>query len=266
MSAMTEKRARSAVRAVPRPAIAAALVGGLVVASGIVTAGEAYAVSPGASASATAPAGLSVLETYTGFGLNGWKTWPPGTPNAYPMVAIAAVDVYNVDGRVERATGEVVFYLDGQQYGAPVAVDAEGIARMTMPTGTVGTYRVYARYLGTSTQAPSTSRTQEYIVQPAVVVPHYPMKAKSSVTASFAKASRHRVKARVRIASGPKPSGRVEIRDGKKVVAAGALARGAKSVTLTTKRLKKGKHRLTIRYLGSAKVRSASRTYTVRVR
>jgi len=252
------------MRAARRLALATALIGGLVAAPAALDAHEAYAAAP--AAPTTAAASLSVLETYTGFTTNGWKTWPKGTRNAYPIEATAAVDVYNTDGRVERATGDVVFYLDGMQYGPPVTVDAEGIARMTMPTDKVGTYRVHARYLGTPSQAPSTSRTQEYIVQPPIVAPHYPTPAKSTVRASFKKLSKHRVKAKIVVSASRPATGRVEIRYGSKIVAKGTLKSGVKSITLTTKKLKKGKRKLKIRFVGSSSVRAASKTYTVRVR
>lgn len=261
----------SAARRARRTALAVLLIGGLVATPAVLATSAANAAMPAGETLSTVArvpaASPSVLETYTGFVLSGWKTWPPGSPNAYPIEAIATVDVYNTDNRVERATGKVAFFLDGAQYGPEVGVDVEGVARMTMPTDKVGTYQVSARYTGTSTQAPSTSRTQEYIVQPRIEVPDYPQKpVKSNVKASFTKLSKHRVKAKIVVSATQPASGKIEIRYGSKVVAKGTLKRGVKSIRLTTQKLKKGKRKLTVRYLGSSTVKASSKSYRVHVR
>ncbi|MBN9612008.1 MAG: Ig-like domain repeat protein, partial [Actinobacteria bacterium] len=79
-------------------------------------------------------------------------------------------------------------------------------------------------------------------------------------------------KAKVTVTTAARLTGRIEIRSGSKVVAKGAIksAAGAgtksTSITLTTKKLKKGTRKLTIRYLGSPTIKASSKSYRVRVR
>ncbi|MBV6729395.1 Ig-like domain-containing protein [Nocardioides daeguensis] len=205
----------------------------------------------------------AAFETVTGLVLSGWRTWPPGSPNAYPIEAIATVDVYE---SVDPADGKVAFYLDGAQIGEEVAVDEEGTARMTMPTDKVGTYQVSARYTGTATQAPSVSRTLSYLVDPPVRVSSHSQAVGSTVKVGSVKVAKRRVRAKVVVSASRPASGRIEIRDGRRVVAQGTLPAGATSVILTTKKLTKGRHKLKIRFLGSPTVSASSTSCRVVVR
>lgn len=220
--------------------------------------------APAPSAYAVPQVSTAAFETVTALVLSGWRTWPPGSPNAYPIEAIATVDVYE---SVDPANGTVAFYLDGAQIGEEVAVDEEGTARMTMPTDQVGTYQVSARYTGTATQAPSVSRTLSYVVDPAIGVPSHSQAAVgSTVKVGSAKVSKRRVRVKIVVSASRPASGQVQIRDGKRLVAQGTLPNGATSVTLTTKMLTKGKHKLRIRFLGSSTVTASSASYRVVVR
>jgi len=164
------------------------------------------------------------------------------------------------------AAGQVVFKVDGSQI-AVAALDAQGVARARVPAAKLGARSVTAHYLGSAEQAGSESAARSFTVLPAVKpVDPKPAKVKSSVKASFKKLSKHRVKAKVYVRAVKPATGRIEIRYGSKVVAKGTLKPGAKSITLTTKKLKKGKRKLTIRYLGSSTVSASSKSYKVKVR
>ncbi|MBM7516261.1 Ig-like domain-containing protein [Nocardioides nitrophenolicus] len=247
------RRARPGARA----ALLAVLLAGL-------PAGGAVAAPP-AEPTPSGHVSRASYQTVTGLVVTGWRTWPPGSPNAYPIEAIATVDVYE---SLEPANGTVAFYLNGAQLGEEVAVDAEGTARMSMPTDQVGTYQVFARYTGTATQAPSVSRTLDYRVDPAITPP--PGHAQgaavaSSVKARISPAPGRRVRVKVVVSASRPATGRVEVRDGSKVVASGTIT-AAGTVKLRTRKLARGTHRLKVRYLGSTTVSASGRTYRVTVR
>ena len=163
------------------------------------------------------------------------------------------------------ASGQVVFKVDGAQI-AVADLDTQGVARAQVPATVLGARSVTAHYLGNAVLAGSESAARSFTVLPAVKpADPKPVKAKASLRASFTKLSKHRVRARISVSASRPAAGRIEIRYGSKVVAKGTLKAGAKSIRLTTKKLKTGTRKLTIRYLGSSTVGPKSKTYRVKV-
>jgi Big-like domain-containing protein len=102
-------------------------------------------------------------------------------------------------------------------------------------------------------------------VTPTPVTPTPVGKATSRTTASFKVAKRRAGKAMVTVTSAAAVAGRVEVLDKGKVIARGTVSAGKATVRLP--KLKKGKHQLSVRYLGSDGVEpSTSPTRTLRVR
>jgi len=98
---------------------------------------------------------------------------------------------------------------------------------------------------------------------PAPTTPVVKAGSRTSATFKVSRAKAGRVS--VTVASSAAVAGRVEVLDKGKVIARGTVAGGKATVKLP--RLKKGKHRLAVRYLGSDGVQpSTSPTRTIRVR
>ena len=93
-------------------------------------------------------------------------------------------------------------------------------------------------------------------------------KATSSTTASAPKKVKFKkpfgVTANV-VAAGGANVGTVEVYDGTKLVGTGTLSNGSVVVTIT-KKLKSGKHTLSVKYLGSANASPSGTTVTVKVK
>lgn len=183
------------------------------------------------------------------------------TPSTAAAVAgdKLTIGVAAVDSSVEPS-GTVTVSEGSSQLGA-VAISS-GRGTFTVPGLSPGGHELRLSYSGDA----NVSAAQTRLVLTVKALPQQPAKAKSSVKASFTKLSKHRVRAKVSVSASRPASGRVEIRYGSRVVAKGTLKAGAKSITLKTKKLKKGKRKLTIRYLGSSTVSGSSKSYTVRVR
>ncbi|ROS23158.1 Ig-like domain-containing protein [Cellulomonas sp. PhB150] len=93
-------------------------------------------------------------------------------------------------------------------------------------------------------------------------------KASSSVKASFAKTLTYgkssSVSVKVSAANGLAATGRVEVREGAKVLKSATLAKGAAKIALP-KSLKAGSHKLTVVYTGTSQIASAKAASTVKV-
>lgn len=180
-----------------------------------------------------------------------------------------------------------------------------GLAVLSLPTELgVGTHRLRAEYAGSESHAPSTSPlvTLTVLALPsdgpgepggpagpstpggpetpaAPVTPTTPeapgspgprgtpgapavAPVASTVTGSVVGKRRRAVVAVVVKASAP-VTGRVQVRDGTRLVRTLTLTRGRAHAAI---RLRAGKHRLTVSYLGSPGVARSQRTWTVRVR
>lgn len=249
----SDRHQQPAARGLARTALTAALVGGLVIAPAVL-AGSAANAAPAAAptssaqlAETKAPSKLTVRSSQSGGSVT-------------LSVVVEAV------GSSVVPTGTVTVMEGGDWFGDFSIVAGRG--SRVLPKLAVGEHTLLLNFTGDA----NTLGSQAFytlVVTPEVVKP---TKASSRVKASFTKASKHRVKAKVTVTTAAKLTGWIEIRDGSKLVAkrtikslAGAGTTST-SVKLTTKRLKKGKRKLTVRYLGSATVKAASRSYTVRVR
>ncbi|GAA3532426.1 Ig-like domain-containing protein [Nocardioides daeguensis] len=187
------------------------------------------------------------------------------TPDTVVAGAEASVDVV-ASGSVVKPSGSVAVTEGSTLLGTVTLVAGHGT--IVLPVGThdltldysgdVNVRASHARLTLTVTPGPS---------DPGSPTP--PVMSPSSVTGSFKSVAKHRVKAKIAVSSASSMApadGVVEIRSGRRVVARGVLSSASTSITLTTKRLKPGKRRLTVRFLGSPTVAGASRTYRVRVR
>ncbi|WGX97994.1 Ig-like domain-containing protein [Nocardioides sp. L-11A] len=197
---------------------------------------------------------------------------------------------------VEQASSTVSVTPDTVVAGTPASVDVVASGSKVTPTGSVtvregatlldtvtlvsghatialpvGTHDLTLDYSG-DVNVHASRATLMLTVVPGPAEPSDPGSstppavAASSVKASLKSVARHRVKARIAVSAATPATGTVQIRAGRRVVATGVLSAGSTSITLTTKRLKPGKRRLTVRYLGSPGVAESSRTYRMRVR
>jgi len=92
-------------------------------------------------------------------------------------------------------------------------------------------------------------------------------KAVPTVAATFAAYSSKAGTAKVRLSATAVPTGAVKVFKGTRQIASGVLKAGNKgALALRLPKLAKGKHKLTVKYAGSATVSGAKRTFTVRSR
>lgn len=187
------------------------------------------------------------------------------TPDTVVAGTAAVIDVV-ASGSSVTPTGSVSVTEGSTLLGTVTLVSGRGTIALPVGThdltldytGDVNVRASQARLTLTVTPGPSGPSDPGSSAPPAV--------SPSGVKASFKSLARHRVKARIAVSAATPATGIVEIRAGRRVVATGVLSAGSTSITLTTKRLKPGKRRLTVRYLGSPSVAESSRTYRVRVR
>jgi uncharacterized repeat protein (TIGR02543 family) len=153
-----------------------------------------------------------------------------------------------VTGGGTAATG-MVELKDGTKLIGTATLSA-GSATVTLPkTLTVGSHNLTASY-GGSTLLMASSAAKSFTVT----------KAKASVAGKLAKKSvtaSAKDKLTVTVAaSGVVATGKVTVKDGKKTLVSKTLANG--KVVVTLPKLKKGKHKLTVVYAGSATVSAAT--------
>jgi len=250
-----ERKSVAPSRRATRTALTTALIGGLVFAPTMLGTGAVTAVAalPGA---VSAPVGLADQK-------------PPSKLTVTSKQAGGTITLSILVEAVGSTVpaGGVITVMEGGDWLGDVAIVA-GRGSKVLPKLPQGEHTLMLNYTGdANTPAAQTWYT---LVVTADTSTH--VKASSRVKASFTRLSKHRVKAKVTVTTAAKLTGWIEIRDGSKLVAkrtikslAGAGTTST-SVKLTTKKLKKGKRKLTIRYLGSPTVKAASKTYTVRVR
>jgi len=153
------------------------------------------------------------------------------------------------------ADGQSVDFKVGSQATKSVDVTA-GKATLTLPATTKpGTYSVVATYAG-NTEVASSSATKTLVIARAtpVISETFPL------TTQVGKPGTGVVK--VAIANTLlKPTGTVKIFIGAKLLKSATLVGG--KVTITLPKLSKGKHTLTIKYLGSTKVKPGSKQFVI---
>ncbi|MDX6371215.1 MAG: hypothetical protein QOD98_203 [Nocardioidaceae bacterium] len=94
-------------------------------------------------------------------------------------------------------------------------------------------------------------------------------KVASTTTATAPKKVKAKKKFNVAVtvaATGTVPTGTVQVYDGTKLIGTGTLANGKVTITITKGLRKKGKHTLTVKYLGSDTVLASQTTVTVKVK
>jgi hypothetical protein len=200
---------------------------------------------------------IKPLVTTTTVVLSRAKTTPKGAA----VTATAQVKVAN--GAVPD--GALRFEVDGKVLATlPAGASATS---STLPIDKVGTHRVLVTYVASPTQAASAAGAATYTVAKEPV----------KLAAKFKKVKRKRVMVTVTLKAASPILGKIQAlatpdKKGKKVklklVAKGAVKKAGTTVkvVMTTKALKKGKWRLTIRYLGSTYVLPLAKTFKVRVR
>ncbi|MFC6042705.1 hypothetical protein, partial [Nocardioides hankookensis] len=182
-------------------------------------------------------------------------------------LAVTATATVAVTGG-SAADGEVSVVVDGTVFVTrPVGTAPIKVA---LPITKVGTHSVVLRYAGSATTLPSQSESVTYAVA----------KASSAVKAKFKKAKRHRLKVTATVTSTAVVAGKIQVlqtvkvKKGKKtktkikVVGTATVKKVGKTVTVTikTKKLKKGRQKFTVRYLGSASVLASTKAYKVKVK
>ena len=89
-------------------------------------------------------------------------------------------------------------------------------------------------------------------------------KARLFLDATFAASARKPGRARITLDGPATPTGTVTVLRGRKRLAGGALKAGDKGrLTLRLPKLAEGKHKLTVKYAGSAAVAATKKTFTV---
>lgn len=153
-----------------------------------------------------------------------------------------------------------------------------GKALLTLPASVpVGVHNVWADYAGSNDHEPSSSALVPMAVLPVEI--HLPdpgtvtpggqngtpgaVKASSAVLGKIVGKSK-RPALKLAVVSGKPVTGQVEIREGDRLIRTVTLKDGRAKVAL--KKLGKGRHLLTVTYLGSPTVAGSARTWKVRVR
>jgi len=166
-------------------------------------------------------------------------------------------------GKPTVITATTTGIADGQTVGIKVGSDVKkmvtvtaGIAKLNVPASKpAGTYSVVATYNGNAEVASSTKTMSLVIAKASPVISEtFPL------ATQVGKPGKGVVK--VAIASSTlKPTGTVKILMGTKVLKTVTLVNG--QVTVTLPKLSKGKHTLTIKYLGSANVKPGSKSFVI---
>ncbi|WP_110206699.1 Ig-like domain repeat protein [Nocardioides daejeonensis] len=165
----------------------------------------------------------------------------------------AAKVTVTVTGAAGEVTGQVTATAGGKKVTGSLA---SGTATLTLPADVaVGTQTVAVAYAGNATYGTGTA-TAELAVSKGI----------TSLKSAFAKKIKKNKKASGKVTvtipgSALKASGKVTVKEGKKVLGTGTLKAGVAKVTL--KSLKKGKHKLTVSFAGNGNLKAASATVTV---
>ncbi|GAA1947081.1 hypothetical protein GCM10009798_02640 [Nocardioides panacihumi] len=136
---------------------------------------------------------------------------------------------------------------------------ADGTVRLTLPAALpTGRHTLHVEYAGSTDHLPSTSAPVSVDVRAAT-----PVRTPATLGGT-ARVKARSVRLAIVVSGRSTPTGKVQIRDGKRLVATVSLSGGHGTVQL--KRLTKGRHTLTATYLGSATLLGAQHRWTVRIR
>ncbi|MDX3072278.1 Ig-like domain repeat protein [Streptomyces sp. MI02-7b] len=179
--------------------------------------------------------------------------WTGAVRYASKTVAAAATTAYGRTPRIAvtvtgsnsvKPSGKVTV-KEGSSTRGTAVLDSHGKASVALSSHLpVGTHTLTVSYSGNGGLNTSTATVRLTVT-----------KATPAVSASHPVSVSHTKQAKVSVkvtASGTVPSGKVQIFDGSKVIATRTLSAGKTTVTLP--KLKKGKHTLHVRYLGSSTV------------
>lgn len=175
----------------------------------------------------------------------------PGSANKAGSLAVQVIAPgATVSGTVKVTEGKTVL---------GTATLKAGKATVKLPPLTAGTHQLTVAFASSSATVASSTTTTDAVV----------VKAASTVTATWAKSFTYgkssSVSVKVAAANGLKATGKVEVREGTKVLKSATLSKGAAAISLP-KTLKVGSHKLTVVYLGTSQIasaRSASKTVKV---
>ncbi|HEY0889201.1 MAG TPA: Ig-like domain-containing protein [Nocardioides sp.] len=169
-----------------------------------------------------------------------------------------------------RVPDDIVFRAPAALAPAPLATGTavDGVAHLVLPaTLAPGSHQLQAVYRGSVTHQSSESEAATVVVTAPTVTPPSTgpgtVKAASSLTGKVV-GKRGKATLTLKVSAAVPATGVLQIRDGKRLVRTVGLRGGR--VALTLKKLRKGKHRITVAYLGSGTVAGTQRTWTVRVR
>ena len=146
-----------------------------------------------------------------------------------------------------QPTGTVQFKVDGANYGSPVSLSSTGTASTSVTGLSIATHTLSATYSGDSNYAAAGPISVSSIVSAVKVGPILSFFA---VPRTANTCTAPQVGVRVSAASGPIPTGEVDLFDGTTLMASGSLSDGA--VVLSTHGLSAGQHQLTASYRGDA--------------
>jgi len=136
------------------------------------------------------------------------------------------------------------------------SLNPSGVATFPVTPTTAGSHGLSATYAGDGNYAGSTGTATLTVT-----------KASSTTTATAPAKVKFKkdfdVTATVTAAGGSN-TGTVEVYDGSKLIGTGTLSNGSVTIHIT-KNLKRGKHTLTVKYLGSANAAPSETTVTVKV-
>ena len=156
-----------------------------------------------------------------------------------------SVKVTSVSG--PQPTGTVQFKVDGANYGSPVTLSSTGTASTSVTGLTIATHTLSVTYSGDANYAAAGPISVSSIVHAVKIGP-----IMSFFTVSLAAntCSTPQVGVQVSAASGPVPTGEVELLEGNTQTASGFLGNG--EVVLSTHGLSAGQHQLVASYAGDA--------------
>lgn len=201
--------------------------------------------NPAAATDATsAPATVKVLDAATTT-----LTVPASSPYGQNRNAVVKVTAEN-----GVPTGNVTLSIGS--WKSTKAVDANGAATIAIPnTLAAGTKSVVASYAGDATYAASTLTKSLVVAKAAVKVTEtYAARVK-------AKAAAGKIRVALLPSSTVKPTGKVVIKRGAKVLTTKSLSSGQVSYRITG--LVKGKNSITVSYKGSANTKAATLKFAI---
>jgi alpha-tubulin suppressor-like RCC1 family protein len=151
-----------------------------------------------------------------------------------PVQFTATVNGNNPGGTVQLRDG-------GAALGAPVALDASGVARIPATGLAAGTHGITATYSGDALNTGSNSNTITHLVSTAVATT-------ISLVASANPSTRGVAATLTATVAGNNPTGNVTFREDTQVLGSAPLAAGAATLSITS--LAAGTHRITAQYGG----------------